>query len=106
MASLIPTPPDEFTAMPRQASDAVTLAAKPENRSVDVDSIRWDEQTWGMSFVREIPSSSLQSAPVCDADRWSRERWFLAIPQQSQSVQPEQPAQLSNSPTGFRPAKR
>ncbi len=106
MASLIPTPPSEFTAMPRQASDAVTLAAKPENRSVDVDSIRWDEQTWGMSFVREIPSSGLQSAPMCDADRWSRERWFLAFPQQARSSQSEQPAQLSNSPTGFAPAKR
>lgn len=106
MASLMPTPADEFTAMPRPAPDSVVTASKKDDRSVDIDSIRWGDQTWGMSFVRETPSSNLQSAPVCESDRWTRDRWFLAFPQQARSSQPEQPSQLSESPSGFSPARR
>jgi photosystem II stability/assembly factor-like uncharacterized protein len=106
VASLMPTPADEFTAMPRTAPDSVVTASKTDDRSVDIDSIRWGDQTWGMSFVREIPSSNVQSAPICESDRWTRDRWFLAFPQQVRSSQPEQTSQLSESPTGFSPPRR
>lgn len=106
MSSIMPIPPDSFTAMPRSAPESVVTASKTDDRSGDIDAIPWGDQTWGMSFVRETPSSNLQSIPYCEADRWTRDRWFLAFPQQARSSQSEQSAQLSNSPTGFRPAKR
>ncbi len=106
MSSIMPIPADSFTAMPRTASDSVVTASKTDDRSGDVDAIAWGDQTWGISFVRETPSSNLQSIPLCEADRWTRDRWFLAFPQQARSSQSEQPSQLSESPTGFPPAKR
>lgn len=104
LVSLLPDPSQEPAALARSSVAPATTAENREDR--DVEAIHWSQRPWAMAVVREIPSFPLQSVPMCESDRWSRDRWILALPQQLQSSPPERPAHLADPDSGFLDTKR
>lgn len=109
LATLLPDPSGPYPPRARTSPGSVTTAEAAENRGRDVEAINWTDQTWGIAFVRESPSSPMQSVPVCDADRWSCDRWLLVLPQETQpakSVQSDPSVHLADPSSGFLDTKR
>jgi photosystem II stability/assembly factor-like uncharacterized protein len=106
LASILPDTTGSYPPPSRSIPGVITSADNAGDRDRDVEAIDWTEQTWGISLVREIPSEPLLSVPMCEDDRWSRDRWILAYPQRSRPAQPEQPAQLADPHSAFRDTKR
>jgi hypothetical protein len=107
LTSLLPDPAIETVNASRTTSGSVSPAdVSGNNRDRDIEVIDWGERTWGISIVREAPSSPLQSNPICESNRWSRDRWILASPGRERSSQPEPPTHLANPAPAFLGTKR
>jgi photosystem II stability/assembly factor-like uncharacterized protein len=89
LSSLIPTPMPDSLPSNRSVASGVVPAGASEPEKADNESIDWAAQTWAISIVRERPSDSLESVPVCELDRWTPQHWILATPQQAAPLQPE-----------------
>lgn len=104
LASILPKPraSNDENASP---STGEVITANVPNAASDLGTIDWAQQVWAISLVRERPNEPTEAIPVCDSDRWSRDRWLLIAPSEA-ILQPDLSEQPTTPPPVFRGAGR